>query len=71
MQCPLWSANKMLSQVDAFNYLQVLVTSEGKEDEETDRQIGDVLWWRSSQAWKQSCQFTINLCPYPHSIVIN
>lgn len=44
MQCPLWSVNKMLSQVDAFNYLWVLVTSEGKEDKETDRQIGDVLW---------------------------
>lgn len=44
MQCPLWSVNKMLSQVDAFNYLRVLVTSEGKDDQEIDRQIGDELW---------------------------
>lgn len=43
--------------VEQFKYLGVLVTSEGKVEQETGRQT-DLLPWRERELRKRSCQFT-------------
>ena len=40
VECTLWVGDEILPQVEAFKYLGVLFTSEGRLEQEIDRRIG-------------------------------